>query len=109
MGKTRRRDISMAPTGYAYGMNRGKIVTRQEKKVTPAQRKGTLGKRTKFVRDVVREVVGFAPYERRMMDLLKNGKEKRALKVAKQRLGTHKRSKAKRDEMQTVVRMARAK
>merc|ERR1712205_89358 len=92
---------------YAYGMNRGKIVTKTEKKATPAQRKGTLGKRTKFVRDLVREVVGFAPYERRMMELLKNGKEKRALRVAKQRLGTHKRSKAKREEMTTCVRMMR--
>ena len=33
------------------------------------------------VRAVVREVVGFAPYERRVMELLKVGKDKRALKV----------------------------
>ena len=30
---------------------------------------------------MVREVVGFAPYERRVMELLKVGKDKRALKV----------------------------
>jgi Ribosomal protein L36e len=29
----------------------------------------------------VREVVGYAPYERRVMELLKVGKDKRALKV----------------------------
>jgi large subunit ribosomal protein L36e len=38
------------------------------------------------VRAVVREVVGFAPYERRVMELLKVGKEKRALKVLYQSL-----------------------
>ena len=34
------------------------------------------------VRAVVREVVGWAPYERRVMELLKVGKDKRALKVS---------------------------
>merc|ERR1711898_74290 len=91
MGRYASHRAIMAPTGYAYGLNKGKVVTKTEKKTTPAQRRGKLGKKTKFVRDIIREVAGFAPYERRMMELLKNGKEKRALKVAKQRLGTHKR------------------
>lgn len=30
---------------------------------------------------MIREVAGFAPYERRVMELLKVGKDKRALKV----------------------------
>lgn len=38
------------------------------------------------MRSIVREVVGFAPYERRVMELLKNSKDKRARKLAKKRV-----------------------
>lgn len=42
-------------------------------------------KRVHFVRNLIREVAGFAPYEKRITELLKVGKDKRALKVAKRR------------------------
>lgn len=45
-----------------------------------------LSKRGKFVREIVREVVGFAPYERRTMELLKVNRDKRALKFLKRRV-----------------------
>lgn len=51
---------------------------------TPLQR---LGKRVKMVRDIIREVAGLAPYEKRIVELLKVGKDKRALKVAKKKVG----------------------
>lgn len=60
-------------------------------------------KHTKFVRDLVREVVGHAPYERRTMELLKVSKDKRALKFLKRRLGTHIRAKRKREELGTIL------
>lgn len=56
---------------------------------------------------MVREVAGFAPYEKRITELLKVGKDKRALKVAKRKLGTHKRAKRKREEMSSVLRKMR--
>lgn len=45
-----------------------------------------LSKHTKFIRDLVREVSGFAPYEKRAMELLKVSKDKRALKFLKKRV-----------------------
>lgn len=64
-------------------------------------------KRVHFVRSLIREVAGFAPYEKRITELLKVGKDKRALKVAKRKLGTHKRAKRKREEMSNVLRKMR--
>jgi len=60
-------------------------------------------KRTKFVRELIREVTGFAPYERRVMELLKNSKDKRAKKLAKKRLGTLRRANFKVNELSTVI------
>ena len=48
-----------------------------------------ISKRTKLVRDLVGEVVGLAPYERRLLDMLKTGgasSEKKMYKFAKRRV-----------------------
>lgn len=62
---------------------------------------------TKFQRDLVREVVGHAPYEKRTMELLKVSKDKRALKFLKRRLGTHIRAKRKREELSNILTQMR--
>ena len=45
-----------------------------------------IGARVKNIRDLVRDVVGSAPYEKRLMELLKVGRDKRALKLAKRKV-----------------------
>jgi large subunit ribosomal protein L36e len=40
-------------------------------KEKPSNRKGKASKRAEFVRNIVKEVVGQAPYERRIMELLR--------------------------------------
>eukprot|EP00211_Chloroparvula_japonica_P011036 CAMPEP_0119131216 /NCGR_PEP_ID=MMETSP1310-20130426/9761_1 /TAXON_ID=464262 /ORGANISM="Genus nov. species nov., Strain RCC2339" /LENGTH=103 /DNA_ID=CAMNT_0007121771 /DNA_START=25 /DNA_END=336 /DNA_ORIENTATION=+ len=98
----------MAKSGIARGLNAGHVVTPKARPFSQARRKGYLSKRVKVVREIVREVAGLAPYERRLVELLKLGKDKRALKLAKKKLGTHLRGKAKREEMAGVIRAQRA-
>ncbi|KAK9208960.1 hypothetical protein WN944_001321 [Citrus x changshan-huyou] len=75
----------MAPkqpnTGLFVGLNKGHIVTKKELPPRPADRKGKTSKRVHFVRTMIREVAGFAPYEKMITELLKVGKDKRALKL----------------------------
>ncbi|XP_036874373.2 large ribosomal subunit protein eL36 isoform X1 [Manis javanica] len=70
----------------AVGLNKGHKVTKNVSKPRHSRRRGRLTKHTKFVRDMIREVCGFAPYERRAMELLKVSKDKRALKFIKKRV-----------------------
>ena len=82
-----------------------KIVPGQTKgaRVRPSRNKGRLTKHNKFIRSLVREIVGYAPYEKRGMELLKVSKDKRALKFLKKRLGTHLRAKRKREELSNIL------
>lgn len=88
-------------------MNKGKKVN----KMTPAPkisyRKGAASNRTTFVRSIVKEVAGLAPYERRLIDLIRNAGEKRARKVAKKRLGTFGRAKVKVEDMAEIISASR--
>lgn len=43
-------------------------------------------KRVKLIRDLIREVTGYAPYEKRCMEMLRIGKDKKALKFVKKRV-----------------------
>ena len=103
--------MAKAKTGIAVGMNKGFIVSKPDvnpRTTKPSLRRGTLGKRVSMIREVIREVCGFAPYERRMMELLRVGdanKDKKALKMAKQRLGTLRRAKRKRGELEMVIQI----
>ncbi|KAJ3665276.1 hypothetical protein Zmor_000778 [Zophobas morio] len=103
----------MAPRyEIAVGLQRGHKTTKiasgkTADKIRPARLKGIQTKHTKFVRDLIREVVGHAPYEKRAMELLKVSKDKRALKFLKRRLGTHIRAKRKREELSNILTQMR--
>ena len=44
-----------------------------------------------MIRELIRDVVGSAPYEKRLMELLKVGRDKRALKLAKRKVSKRER------------------
>ena len=90
-------------SGIATGLNSGHILTPLALHPKPSHKKGALAPRTKFVRSLIREVSGFAPYEKRIMELLKNSADKRARKLAKKRLGTFGRAKKKVEELSGVI------
>lgn len=97
----------MARSNLRVGSNKGYPTTPIEKKAKPSHRKGIQSERTKFVRSIIREVAGFAPYERRVMELLRNSKDKKARKLTKKRLGTLLRSKRKLEELGNVITESR--
>merc|ERR1712154_28627 len=101
----------MVRSQLAVGLNKGYKVTKNEgsfqRKDRPSRRKGVATKHARFVRDLVREITGFAPYERRCQELLRISKDKRALKFCKKRLGSHIRAKRKREEMAQVLQKQR--
>merc|ERR1711862_509705 len=112
LGKAERRTKCLPLKKWVFGMIwqlalTGFKTTKNVLKPRPSRRKGKLTKHAKFIRDIVREVVGFAPYEKRAIELLRISKDKRALKFCKKRLGSHVRGKRKREEMQAVIQAQR--
>ncbi|CAJ0578597.1 unnamed protein product, partial [Mesorhabditis spiculigera] len=87
----------------ARGLDKGHKITKLERKPIQSRRKGVKSKKAVAVRELVREIAGFAPYERRAMEYLKISKDKKALKFLKKRVGGHCRAKHKRDELQDVL------
>ncbi|KAJ3617613.1 hypothetical protein Zmor_008815 [Zophobas morio] len=71
--------------------------------IRPSRRRGALSKRISVIREVIREVAGYAPYEKRIMELLRLSRDRRALRFAKRRLGTHRRAIRKREELHGVL------
>lgn len=110
--------VKSHPSVIAIGKNKGHAITKfkaaekQAKRGKPAQRKGSLGKRVKLIRQVIGEVGGVSTYEKRVIEFLKAGSvkdTKRALKLSKKALGTHRRAKLKRESLMNLLRAQQAK
>ena len=59
------------------------------------------------IKAVIHDVVGFLPFERRAQELLKIGREKKAMKYCKKRIGSHQLGKRKRDQLAEGLRQKR--
>merc|ERR1719285_1316003 len=69
------------------GQSAGHKVTANKVAPRHSRSRGQLTKKNKFIKETVREVMGFAPYERRALELLRVSKDKRCLRFLKKRLG----------------------
>merc|ERR1712187_1021060 len=84
-------------TGIFVGLNRGHIVTKPKVeaeafKANKSRRKGRLHPRVKAVREIVQEVCGLQPFQ-----------EKKAVKLARARVGQHKRAGHIRDNLVAII------
>ena len=101
------------PAVIAIGAHKGHPITKYQPagksglKARPVTKKGRLGKRVKTIRQVIAEVTGVSSYEKRVIECLKAGSmkdTKKALKVSKKALGTHRRAKLKRESLMNLLR-----
>eukprot|EP01064_Diplonema_japonicum_P017706 TRINITY_DN259_c0_g1_i1.p1 TRINITY_DN259_c0_g1~~TRINITY_DN259_c0_g1_i1.p1 ORF type:complete len:117 (+),score=30.43 TRINITY_DN259_c0_g1_i1:61-411(+) len=95
--------------GARVGLKTGFKTTKTVRQLNPAARIGLHKKKLEACREVILEVAGLSPYERRMTELLKVQREKRALRFAKRRLGSYIRGKKKRELVSTMMRKQAAK
>ena len=65
------KDFRLPASGVAIGLAKGFVTNKIERKARPASRKGRKSQRVALVREVVREVAGLSPYEKRLLDILK--------------------------------------
>ena len=98
-------------SGIFVGLNRGHVVTKPKVsdrafKANKSNRKGRLHPRVQAVREVVQEVCGLAPFQKKMVEMIKTGiavKEKKAVKLARKRVGALKRAKHIRDNLLNLI------
>lgn len=111
--------VKSHPGVIALGLKKGHKVTKfargaskKANRGSQAQKKGRIGKRVRAIRQVIGEVGGVSTYEKRVVEFLKAGSvkdSKRALKVAKKALGTHRRAKLKRESLMNLLRAQQSK
>ena len=98
-------------SGIFVGLNKGHIVTKPKThpdafKKTKSHGKGRIHPRVTAIRQVMVEVTGLSPFQRKMMEMLKTGdsvKEKKAVRLARKRTGSHKRAQLVRDKIATII------
>jgi large subunit ribosomal protein L36e len=98
-----------AKTGIIAGFNKGHKVTRRARAVSRKARLGLPKKKLRAVKAIIAELVGATPLEKRVTELLRVGKEKRALKFCNKRLGNITAAKKKRTKVEDSLRAATKK
>ena len=99
-------------SGLFVGLNKGHVVKTVPARKRPVLRKGRLANRSKAIREVMRDVCGFSPLDKKMLEMIRTGiasKEKKAVKIARQKIGTHLRAQQRRDNLLSFIQTQRRK
>merc|ERR1712232_253375 len=92
--------------GYSVGLNKGFVTTKNTKRRARHTTRRN-GEKVSLVTKTVKSVAGFAPYEKRAIEMFKVGNtkmDKRANRFLKKRLGSMRRMKQKSEEMQSFLK-----
>ena len=98
-----------ASNGIIAGFNKGFKTTKRARQVGPKTRLSAPHKKLRAVKALIAELVGLSPLEKRVQELLRFSKEKRALKLCKKKLGDMTAAKKKRSKMEDALRAAKSK
>lgn len=98
-------------SGRVYGRKRGhatkKIASRrshrEELRQSMSPAVGERIAREQVAKGIAREICGYAPYEKRALDLVKQGEDKKARKFLKKRLGSLRSAKKKQESLARVL------
>merc|ERR1712232_1141827 len=111
MGKQNASNVNKSVEGLCLGLNRGFVTTKITRR-RPSQRRSGMNARVENITKTVKSVAGFAPYEKRSIEMYKVGNtklDKRANRFLKKRLGSLRRSKKKSEDLQLFVKKLKEK
>ena len=94
----------VAATGIIAGLNKGFKTTKRARKISNKTRLSLPKQKLRAVKALVSELAGLSPLEKRVQELLRFSKEKRALKLCKKKLGSMTAAKKKRSKMEEALR-----
>merc|ERR1711974_318391 len=111
MGKQNASGVNVSVEGLSIGLNKGFATTKITRR-RPSQRRSGMNARIENIVKTVKTVAGFAPYEKRSIEMYKVGNtklDKRANRFLKKRLGSLRRSKKKSEDLQLYVKKLKEK
>merc|ERR1712072_328841 len=92
--------------GFSFGLNKGFVVSQNVKR-RPRKTSRRRAERVNLITSTVKAVAGFAPYEKRVIEMYKVGNpklDKRANRFLRKRLGNIKRGKRKSEELLEMLK-----
>merc|ERR1712078_389107 len=111
MGKQNASNVNKSVEGLSVGLNRGFVTTKVTRR-RPSQRRSGMNARIENITRTIKTVAGFAPYEKRSIEMYKVGNtklDKRANRFLRKRLGSVQRGKRKSDDLQLYVKKLKEK